>query len=82
MTSPPVRSDSSLHHCPSQPLGLPRPLGMRNNNKGEGLIMTATIEMPATVRELGDMADRRGMKASELLQELIDSGAWIELTAK
>jgi len=37
--------------------------------------MTATIETPKTVRELGEMAEARGMKASELLQELIDAGA-------
>ncbi|WP_157366278.1 hypothetical protein [Arthrobacter sp. Soil763] len=41
--------------------------------------MTATIETPATVRELGDMAERRGIQASELLQELIDAGAFASL---
>ncbi|WP_260323640.1 MULTISPECIES: hypothetical protein [unclassified Arthrobacter] len=39
--------------------------------------MTATIEIPATVRELGEMAEARGMKTSDLLQELIDCGAYV-----
>ena len=32
--------------------------------------MNATLTMPATVRELGDMAEQRGMSATDLLTEL------------
>jgi hypothetical protein len=34
--------------------------------------VTKTIKWPATVRELGQMAEQRGMKASELLGELLE----------
>ncbi len=36
--------------------------------------MNATLTMPATVRELGEMAEARGMKASELWAELEEAG--------
>jgi len=37
---------------------------------------TSTTTAPKTVRELGDMAEAKGMKASELLEQLIDAGAF------